>query len=338
MDYYNGVVKIKDGLFIGNSETGEDFEFLTNNKVTHIINCAGSEQPNLWETSGISYLTYPWYDNSVQRIFDEDDSVLQETCVFIQSAIDNGESCLIWSIQGTSRSACLAAGYLMYTYSWSLYKALEYLNSRKPDMSLSPNFVHQLFKLQQRLAQVHKKPLTCSWQETSEDPEDLVLKNTFLNSQKNTKQKFDVQKEEPKIAILTWADELDADKENHPARRECKVITTRSCLKGRGDKLFTFDCGSRNRSFCDSDRDTSFLSDDGDKFRSHRVLRDIGKGPKVEIKRPLIPLPRPVEKIENRPKAIKIPNSRRTTGSRTPSPFVIGGKSLGSNRMGRPWK
>ena len=37
-----GAIKIKDGLFIGDEFSAQDLEFIVANKVTHIINCAGS--------------------------------------------------------------------------------------------------------------------------------------------------------------------------------------------------------------------------------------------------------------------------------------------------------
>lgn len=36
-----GAIKIKDGLFIGDSWAAKDFEFVVANKVTRVINCAG---------------------------------------------------------------------------------------------------------------------------------------------------------------------------------------------------------------------------------------------------------------------------------------------------------
>ena len=43
-------------------------DFLLTNKVTHIINCAGTELDNLWEKMGISYLTFNWLENDHQVI------------------------------------------------------------------------------------------------------------------------------------------------------------------------------------------------------------------------------------------------------------------------------
>jgi len=41
-----GAIKIKDGLFIGDDFASKDLEFIQNNKVTRIVNCAGLEVDN----------------------------------------------------------------------------------------------------------------------------------------------------------------------------------------------------------------------------------------------------------------------------------------------------
>ena len=40
----------------------QDLEFIVANKVTHIVNCAGSQVRNMWESIGIAYLTFNWLD------------------------------------------------------------------------------------------------------------------------------------------------------------------------------------------------------------------------------------------------------------------------------------
>jgi hypothetical protein len=40
----------------------KDLEFVVANKVTHIINCAGRQIQNHWETIGVAYLTFFWLD------------------------------------------------------------------------------------------------------------------------------------------------------------------------------------------------------------------------------------------------------------------------------------
>lgn len=239
MDYYNGVVKVKDGLYIGNTETGEDLEFLTNNKITRIINCAALEQCSIWESSGIKYLSFTWHDNLVQIIFDNDDTILNELCEFIDSALNNGESCLIWSVNGISRCTCVAAGYLMNKYSWGLYKTLDYLNSRKSNLNLNPNFVHQLVLLQRRLMEKHDKRLSFDWREP-QDLENLVLRNTYLNAKISEKTDYDDEDIDEKDTSLSWAD--NSIVQENRTRFEGNLIVTRSCFKGQQSKLFTFEC------------------------------------------------------------------------------------------------
>lgn len=265
MDYYNGVVKVKDGLFMGNFETGEDLEFLTDNKITRVINCAGFELTNLYTSSGIKYLTYPWLDNSVQVLFDEDDEIIKEISAFIDSSLDKGESCLIWSVNGCSRCACIVSAYLMYKYSWSLYKTLEYLNSKFQSLSLSPNFLHQLFKLQERLLNNHRKPLTNCWENENQELENLVLQNTYLNSKPP---KLNLQPRNSNgMSLLTWAEQLTKDKENKGGDGP---VVVKSCLKG-GDRSFVY-TPSRSAS---TDKEVSFRSDSKESKKS-----ELSKGKK----------------------------------------------------------
>lgn len=44
--------KLKDGLFIGDSDTSQDPEFLELNKINSLINLAGREIPNVWAAHG----------------------------------------------------------------------------------------------------------------------------------------------------------------------------------------------------------------------------------------------------------------------------------------------
>jgi hypothetical protein len=61
-----GVIKIKDGLFMGDEYSAQDLDFMITNKITHILNCAGKQIPNIWESIGLTYLSFPWQDNDSQ--------------------------------------------------------------------------------------------------------------------------------------------------------------------------------------------------------------------------------------------------------------------------------
>ena len=53
-----GAIKIKDGLFIGDAFAAKDQEFVVANKVTKIINCAGTQIQNQWNNMDVKYLTF----------------------------------------------------------------------------------------------------------------------------------------------------------------------------------------------------------------------------------------------------------------------------------------
>lgn len=46
-------VKVTDGLFWGDYLSSQDVDFIMFNKVTHIINCAGYDLPNQFQSEGV---------------------------------------------------------------------------------------------------------------------------------------------------------------------------------------------------------------------------------------------------------------------------------------------
>lgn len=69
MDYSSDVVnltKIKDGFFLGDEATASNLDIIIQFKITHMINAAGQQIMNSWESIGIKYLTLNWSENSNQ--------------------------------------------------------------------------------------------------------------------------------------------------------------------------------------------------------------------------------------------------------------------------------
>ena len=97
-----GAIKIKDALFIGDELASQDLEFVVSNKVTHIINCAGTQIPNHWEPLplGVVYLTFYWLDSDQQELFDDEDRITNEINNFIDEAHNMAESVLVHSARG----------------------------------------------------------------------------------------------------------------------------------------------------------------------------------------------------------------------------------------------
>ncbi|CAK65866.1 unnamed protein product (macronuclear) [Paramecium tetraurelia] len=183
-----GAIKIKDGLFIGDEYASQDREFIMTNKVTHIINCAGTEVQNKWTLMGAKYLTFNWLEQDNEVLFDERNENVNKIFTFIEECFQQGESCLVHSVRGQSRACCVLAAYFMKKYSWTLYKTLEYLNSRRPDLEIRASFFYQLNALENRMTKQGPKR-TASWNELTSDEQnpsqvqdELIIRNTFLNS------------------------------------------------------------------------------------------------------------------------------------------------------------
>ena len=62
------VTKIKDGFFISDLEGAQDGDFIELNKITRIINTAGTQVPNIFAHHGIRYLTLNWVMERIIRL------------------------------------------------------------------------------------------------------------------------------------------------------------------------------------------------------------------------------------------------------------------------------
>jgi hypothetical protein len=107
----------------------------------------------------------------------------------MEEAIDNHESVLVQSVKAQNRACFVIATFLMRRYKWSLYKTLEFLNSRRPDLEMRPSFLAQLQGYENRLRMKGIGPQTQRWTEISDkstyhlENEELILTNTYMNSQ-----------------------------------------------------------------------------------------------------------------------------------------------------------
>ena len=202
-----GAIKVKDGLFIGDEFAAQDLEFVVANKANFIINCAARQVPNHWEPIGVQYLSFYWLDAESQVLFDAKDDVLKRVFAFVEKAAAAGESVLIHSVRGQSRSACVVLAYLMKKYRWCYSKALQFLTRRRPDVRIKQNFAKQLKQVETRLAKQGTQP-TSEWTEVSPDAvvaqEEMVLRNTYVNSQQEPEPPQDCPKNPQKR--LCWTD------------------------------------------------------------------------------------------------------------------------------------
>jgi len=71
----------------------------------------------------------------------------------------------------------------MKRFKWSLFKTLEFLNSRRQDIDLRTGYLTQLSALEGRLFK-EEKGKSNKWDESvTADVEEQIIKNTYLNAQ-----------------------------------------------------------------------------------------------------------------------------------------------------------
>lgn len=237
-----GAIKIKDGLFLGDEFAAQvrftqDLEFVVANKVTHIINTAARQIPNHWEPIGVQYLDFYWLDHDNQQLFDSRDEVVPEFCAFIERASAVGESTLVHSVRGQCRSVVIVVAYLMRKYRWTMVKSFEFVSSRRPDLNTRQSFIQQLASFEGRLGK--QMTLAVGWEVPPTDSEELVLRNTFLNSQFGQMAEMTTIEQGEKLVKLRWTDAsagthlVDIERPTVLNRVEDGFVVLRSCLKGR---------------------------------------------------------------------------------------------------------
>eukprot|EP01059_Diplonema_ambulator_P005836 TRINITY_DN15616_c0_g1_i2.p1 TRINITY_DN15616_c0_g1~~TRINITY_DN15616_c0_g1_i2.p1 ORF type:complete len:510 (+),score=80.17 TRINITY_DN15616_c0_g1_i2:31-1530(+) len=176
-------IRVKDGVFVGNSVAAGDEDFLTLNKVSHIINCAGNDVENIFEPT-THYLTFNWDDKSSTVLFDSPD-VVRDVKDFIDEALDVGECVLVNSVDGVNRSSALATAYLMAKYGWCLRSAHDFVLAAHPDTDIRNDFLNQLKRLDAAFAVNKENDILhpdISTEKFCLDNEQWCLRNTYLNS------------------------------------------------------------------------------------------------------------------------------------------------------------
>lgn len=212
-DDYVGVIKIKDGLFICDEFGAQDIEFIISNKVQRVVNTAGMQLPNQWDNIGVQYLTLNWQDDEKQILFDEGHKIPDEIFNFMNQAFNNNESVLVKSEKAQNRACFVIATFLMRRYRWSMLKTLEFVNSRRHDLEMRPSFLRQLQMYENRLFKRGLGPKTQKWSEISENTEpiqneELIVRNTFLNSQQGQWADLSKAHLNQRMPLLRWRDTI----------------------------------------------------------------------------------------------------------------------------------
>ena len=76
---------------------------------------------------------------------------------------------LVHSNRGQSRASSVLVVYFMQKYRWTLFKTLEFLNSRRPDLEVRAAFINQLSEFERKLSNQGRGPETGDWTEISQN-------------------------------------------------------------------------------------------------------------------------------------------------------------------------
>ena len=107
------ITKIKDGFFLGDEPTSSNLDIIIQFKITHMINAAGQQIVNNWESIGIKYLTLNWSEAPNQLLFDSKDEIANRIFSFIEDSFKNGEGILVHSVRGQNRGCIVVIIYLL---------------------------------------------------------------------------------------------------------------------------------------------------------------------------------------------------------------------------------
>ena len=202
------ISKIKEGFYIGDKISAITIDVILQFKITHMINATGNQILNQWESIGISYLTLNWSETPNQILFDTKDEIANRIVEFIDgSLIGKGEGVLAHSFKGQNRVCIVVLIYLMKKYKWSLNKSMQLLKSKKQDVDIPIYFFEQLKNFENRLRQRGELTRDIPWEfENLIDPEEKLLRNTYLNGLKFEVNNDDNLNNKKNSRHIMWAD------------------------------------------------------------------------------------------------------------------------------------
>ena len=180
MDFGSDIInisKIKDSFFIGDKISGTNLDVLIQFKISHIINTAGTEILNYFESIGVEYLTLNWVESPSQILLDSNEQIVEKIMRFIAESLSRGEGLLIISVKGKNRCCIVVVIYLMKKYNWSVEKCIQFIKSKKDDIEIEPYFVAQLKEYEKKL-----NIKTNTWKDISnKENDENLLRNTYVN-------------------------------------------------------------------------------------------------------------------------------------------------------------
>lgn len=125
-------------VFVGDVYAAHNTSELKKRNITHVVNVACGVAPAF--PQDFTYLQIPLLDCASEKIQDH----FHKTSSFIQTALDNGGRVLIHCLKGVSRSATIAAAYVIKAHSASPSEAVQILRKNRPIIKPNSGFMTQL--------------------------------------------------------------------------------------------------------------------------------------------------------------------------------------------------
>ena len=177
------ISKITEGFFLGDRITATIDDVIDKFKISHIVNAAGMDIHNEFDTTTMQYLTLNWNETPKQSLFNSKDEIANKIVVFIDKGIKKGEGVLVHSVRGQNRACVVVLIYCMKKYGWSLRKSIDYIGSKKHDADIPIYFLNQLAQFEGRLG-ITEKPTIRSetWSvDGVKDDDEMIMRNTYVN-------------------------------------------------------------------------------------------------------------------------------------------------------------
>jgi protein-tyrosine phosphatase len=144
INYKNECSEILTNVYISGYKFSCDYEYLTKNKFTSIINCAGNSKSFKSQIfDNFTYLTLDIKDDPGYEIIEQ----ILISIKFIENCLSNNDGkVLIHCFEGISRGPTLIAGYLMWKFSLPRDQAINFIKEKRPNIEINLGFLVQLDK------------------------------------------------------------------------------------------------------------------------------------------------------------------------------------------------
>lgn len=129
--------EVIENLWVGDFQAATSIELLNMAGVKYVVSCMRGKV-RVHETMQRHQI--PLDDTEEQDVL----AYLPATIAFIQKSLSSGDGVLIHCMAGMSRSATIAAAYLMYSEGLDPNGALELIREVRPSIQPNPSFLHQL--------------------------------------------------------------------------------------------------------------------------------------------------------------------------------------------------